>query len=98
MFVAILLWTQIQTTNNMQKQVDVNMSNIASLKIGNCQVVTGPCGTGMFQKPTYYFDRVKFSCPDDRPIMNTVRFKRCGEIGQNQEGLQIISNCCALGE
>ncbi|CZF81746.1 hypothetical protein GCE9029_02803 [Grimontia celer] len=66
------------------------------LKVGRCEDIRGKCGTGMFRQPTYYFDRVVFSCPDSKPIMSEFRFSRCGAINSANEGLQVIAKCCSL--
>lgn len=66
------------------------------IRIGNCRRVEGSCGSGTYNRPTYYLDRVEFSCPSERPLLSEIRFKRCGPIGQSDEGLLLSASCCAL--
>lgn len=66
------------------------------VQIADCKRVDGPCGIGMFNQPTYFFDRVSGYCPSDHPIMNGFGFFRCGAIATADEGLALAMNCCAL--
>lgn len=98
----------ISTTLGFEGPEDVTRAIIASaeiqnkiqvasqIRVGNCQSTVGACGEGMFHQPTYYLDRVEFSCPGERPILKEFRFKRCGAINQSSEGLQLVATCCAL--
>ena len=72
------------------------ISDASQITVGSCQHIDGPCGYGMYNKPTFFLDRVKFSCPDIKPILAGVRFKRCGPIEQSDEGLLLAATCCAL--
>jgi hypothetical protein len=68
----------------------------APLTVTDCQPVTGPCGAGTFDKPTYYLDRVGGTCPADHPILNGIHLQRCGDLGTPDEGLGLTMTCCAL--
>ena len=61
-----------------------------------CEQVDGPCGNGMYQKPTYYFDRVSFECPESHPMLSGFRFLRCGTTGTENEGLRVRATCCQV--
>jgi DNA anti-recombination protein RmuC len=71
-------------------------NRLKKIQVGNCQRIDGPCGFGMFREPTFYFDRVAYSCPDTRQILKTLQFRRCGELGTSNEGLLIRATCCQI--
>ena len=62
----------------------------------DCTEYVGACGEGLYQQPTYYLDRVRFTCQPEHPVMQAVRFERCGEFNTPAEGLRLIGTCCAL--
>ena len=61
-----------------------------------CETVDGPCGNGMFQQPTYFFDRVSFDCPASHPMLSGFRYQRCGTLGSATEGLRVRATCCQI--
>jgi hypothetical protein len=65
-------------------------------QIGDCKVVNGGCGTGTYNQPTFYLDRVGGNCPSDHPILNGFAFFRCGPLATVDEGLALAMTCCAL--
>jgi hypothetical protein len=65
-------------------------------QVTECREVVGPCGEGMFNMPTYFFDRVRFTCPEEAPILNGLRFDRCGQRDTPNEGLSITATCCTI--
>jgi hypothetical protein len=77
-------------------QVQSAIANSSTLRVGSCVELQGSCGTGMFKQPTYYFDRVSFGCPTNKPLLNKFRFTRCGNINSESEGLAVVATCCAL--
>ena len=68
----------------------------APLSIGSCTTVTGTCGNGTYNQPTYFLDRVGGTCPDDHPVFKGFKFMRCGTLGTADEGLALQMTCCAL--
>ena len=72
------------------------IASASHVRVRSCLTIDGPCGDGMFNQPTYYFDRVKFSCPEERPILRGIKFERCGNKGTSDEGLLLVATCCAL--
>lgn len=61
-----------------------------------CREHLGDCGVGTYGHTLRWLDRVDFSCPMDQPVMNSVRFERCGKFNTPDEGLRLVVNCCAL--
>lgn len=68
----------------------------APMSIGDCMSVQGSCGSGTYNQPTYFLDRVGGNCPTDHPVFNGFKFMRCGDLGTADEGLAFVMNCCAL--
>ncbi len=68
----------------------------APMKIGDCMSVAGACGSGTYNQPTFYLDRVGGTCPADHPVFNGFKFMRCGTLGTATEGLSLQMTCCAL--
>ena len=64
--------------------------------VTGCVNVDGPCGTGTYNQPTMYLDRVGGTCPLATPVMNGWSFSRCGVLDTPAEGLLIRMRCCAL--
>jgi hypothetical protein len=77
-------------------QVQSRLTAVEGFAVGGCMSVTGDCGNGTFNQPTYFLDRVGGSCPDDHPIFRGFKFQRCGTLGTSDEGLQLVMTCCAL--
>ena len=71
------------------------LEQVSRIRVGSCEEIDGQCGVGMHNKPTYYFDRVRFSCPDNRPLLRGIHFERC-EQGTPEEGLLVQGKCCSL--
>ena len=71
-------------------------NRLERVSIGNCTFIAGACGNGTFNQPTYYLDRINFACPADKPLMNGFKLERCGELGTENEGLQVIARCCNI--
>ena len=67
-------------------------------ELTRCSVVEGVCGLGTFNQPTFFLDRVRFLCPEARPVMRGFRYGRCGELGTRGEGMHIVATCCAIGD
>jgi hypothetical protein len=100
---AIEGWLDRQGISDAQKQIaklknqaEKDAKSLSEMKYSDCKEIIGVCGEGMFKQPTYLLDRVKFSCPTERPFMNSFRFVRCGELRQPNEGLQIAARCCGM--
>ena len=91
---GLILKQHLNNRESVMSQTITDKTN--SLYIGECRLVNGDCGAGMFNQPTFFLDRVSFSCPNEAPIMVGFRFARCGELGTDDEGLQIVSKCCNL--
>ncbi len=68
----------------------------APLKVGDCMSVEGTCGSGTYNEPDYFLDRVGGTCPTDHPVFNGFKFFRCGDLGTATEGLALRMTCCAL--
>jgi ATPase subunit of ABC transporter with duplicated ATPase domains len=81
----------IQRANRAQGTADHAVDLANRVKVGNCKVITGGCGTGMTGQPVHYMDRVSFGCPNDRPILHFLQFVRCGS-----SGLSIKGTCCTI--
>jgi len=90
--------TQSKKISTQGKKISSLTSKVNSRKVAvvNCKVIKGSCGTGMFNRPTYYFDRVNYSCPSSRPVLKQFKFARCGAINTANEGLVIYATCCGL--
>ncbi len=43
--------------------------NSTGSSTASCVSVTGPCGNGMYNQPTSYFDRVRGYCPGEQPFL-----------------------------
>jgi hypothetical protein len=68
----------------------------APLKVSDCKTVDSACGSGTYNQPTYFLDRVGGTCPADHPVFNGFKFLRCGTLGSATEGLALRMTCCAL--
>jgi len=76
-----------------------NLKNIVgklSIDCNECKTFTGNCGNGMFNQPTYYFDRVSYSCPTDYPMLKSFSYIRCGKTSTPDEGLAVKAVCCKV--
>ncbi len=82
--------------DGLKKSQQSTTQRLNRVSIGNCKKIKGKCGAGMYNKPTYYLDRVRFSCPSQQPLLRSLRFLRCGKIKTKDEGLLVEATCCAL--
>lgn len=64
--------------------------------VTGCVAVQGACGTGTFNQPTYYLDRVGGTCPEATPVLRGISLARCGALGTPEEGLALRMTCCAI--
>lgn len=71
-------------------------NTINRIRVNSCTDVRGPCGKGIYEQALSYLDRVSFSCPNDRPILKSWRFRRCGKLETPDEGLFVHATCCSL--
>lgn len=87
-----------EVVNAVVETADIQtlIANVSQIRVGRCQLIDGQCGIGTYKQPTFYLDRVRFSCPEGHPILSGVRFKRCGAIDTKDEGLLLVATCCAL--
>jgi hypothetical protein len=85
--------TAVSKADAAQGTANTAVSKAETIRIDNCGKVEGKCGEDLDDHPLYYLDRVGFSCPNDRPILKTFGYTRCGD---RALGLKIVATCCSL--
>jgi len=85
--------TAVSKADAAQGTANTAVSKAETIRIDNCGKVEGKCGEDLDNHPLYYLDRVGFSCPNDRPILKTFGYTRCGD---RALGLKIVATCCSL--
>ncbi len=74
----------------------VSLDKLSTNIVLECKKIRGKCGNGMYNKKTFYFDRVGFQCPDASPFLKSFKFERCGKRYSDNEGLLIYAQCCQI--
>lgn len=90
------LYLKQQLSTDKKNASEALVKSLKSVSVGNCSFIAGACGNGTFNQPTYFLDRINFACPADKPLMNGFKLERCGELGTENEGLQVIARCCNI--